>query len=116
MLKHKFYGLYVGTGIALVTLLLSSFGAFSLPNILLYDVFTSYTPATEKKNPKVLLIDASEQQRLAGDELWLPLILSLEDLGAHQISFTFFPENASSDFYRQTAQLENVLFAQKAIN
>jgi len=116
VLKHKFYGLYVGAGIALITLLLSLLGAFSLPNILLYDVFTSYTPASEKKNPKVLLIAASEQQRLAGDELWLPIILSLEDLGAHQISFTFFPENTSSDFYRQTAQLENVVFAQKAIN
>lgn len=116
MLKHKFYGLYIGAGISLVTLTLSFLGAFSLPNILLYDVFTSYTPAMEKARPKVLLIDASEQHRIAGDKLWLPLISSLEELGARQISFTFFPDNATSDFYRKTAESGNVLFAQKTIN
>ncbi len=115
MFRHKNYGLYAAISIWIVTILLSFFGVFNLPNLLLYDALVGNSSAVDKSPAKVLLIEANEQQRKAGDDLWLPLLTSLEEKGARQISFTFFPKNVSSHFYRETVRMGNVLFAQKAI-
>ena len=113
MLEKKFYGLRTGIGIFFITLLFSLLGLFILPNFLLYDFFTSYSPAIGKVRPNVLFIDVSKKQRMADDTVWEPLIKSLKSMGASQISFMFFPENASGNFYQQAAQSENMLFVRK---
>ena len=115
MFKQRYYGLYIGIGIPFVILLSSYFGVFNLPNAIIYDAYVSYSPVYEKSRPNVLLIDASEEQRLANNDQWLKLLAILNELDAKQISFTFFPENTTSDFYRETVHMGNVLFAQKLV-
>ncbi len=113
MNRYQYPGLAISAGIIFVFWLLSQAGFFGLFNALLYDGYVAYSPPEKTEHPKVLLIDVTEKQLASRDEIWLPLIASLEKMGARQIGFLFVPDQVSDQFFLSVKPLPNVLFGQQ---
>lgn len=110
-----FLGLYLGVTLCLLAWSLSVTGLLDTPSSLAYDFFVWITPNQTKTSEEILLVEAEYKSRFEGDETWLRLLNTLDQNGAKQVIFFFFPENVSRSFYQTASDLDYVLFGQKLI-
>ena len=114
-LPFRFFGLYFGSGLCLLVWTLSYFGALNGSSNLLYDTYARLLPEKNRTTASVLLVEAEYDLRYEGDRIWLRLLETLEQKGAGQIVFTFFPPNVSADFYQTAKSTGNVIFGRRII-
>lgn len=95
--------------VAIGTWGLSALGMFKAYDALIYDLAVRHSPLTPSASP-LLLLTATDEERQAGDTLWLNALDQLEALGARQIVFTFTPGQVSTRFYQRAAQAGNLVF------
>jgi CHASE2 domain-containing sensor protein len=108
-----FFGLYLGVALCLFVWSLSISGLLNTPSSLVYDFFVRITPKQTMASEEILLVEADYRSRFEGDETWVRLLDTLNNKGAKQIVFFFFPENVSNNFYQTAADLGYVIFGQE---
>jgi len=76
--------------------------------------FSGFTQgvAPQTTQAKVLMVEADQQARFAGDDVWLTLLNELQSNGAKQVVFSFTPEKVSAKFYCAAQKWGAVVFAQ----
>lgn len=104
--------LVIGGVITLFTWILMAFGAFRIPDGLVYNLFVRLSPQSASSGSNVLVIKADFERMQSGDEVWLKLLRELRRQGARQIVFTFLPGRAGQQFYAEAAQ-SNVVFGRR---
>lgn len=108
--SFSFFGLYLGVILCLLVWFLSTAGFLQGPSAYLYDVFARLTPQQSTIQNSLLLVPVRYDQRFQGDDIWLRLLETLDQKGARQVVFYFFPPNVSADFYQEAEDLGYVFF------
>jgi len=113
-MNHKPYlGIVIVAGILLGLWGASIAGWFRLPDLLLYDNFVRAAPEQGLASQRILLLEASPDDVLSGDNTWLSLNQKLQAEGAEQIVYTFVPRSVSREFYQHAQSFPNICFGRR---
>lgn len=94
--------LVVGAVITLATWLLMVFGAFQIPDGIIYNSFVRLSPPSAASASNLLIVKAGLERLDAGDDVWLTLLRELQRQQARQVVFTFLPARVSKQFYKES--------------
>jgi len=100
----------MGIAITLIVTLFSLSGLFQLPNGILYDAFCRITSPEANLFDDLVIVEVSQDEKHGRAGGWPTLLHQLQTHGAKQVIFTFFPSNASDEFYEKAGDMGNVLF------
>ncbi len=114
MREHNYSAILTGVFIALGVWVFGLFGGFILPNGWAYDYLSRASISVEASS-SVLLIEASPKYRLAGDDIWLPVLKDLLKSKPRELVFTFLPDRASAEFYRLARKSKRTVFGRPVI-
>lgn len=77
------------------------------------DFVSRYAPPSIAPEQRSLVIECRPEQSGLHDEIWLNFVQELENNGARQIIFLFFPEGAGEKFYSHITGNRNIFFSRK---
>ncbi len=106
---------YGAAAVALGIWALSLAGGFQTMNGTLYDFCLRHSDWVKRPRSQVLAVRVPYEQAQQED-VWISLLNILNNLGAKQTIFLFFPENASRDFYARTSTASNVFFGRETVS
>jgi signal transduction histidine kinase len=105
-------------GNLLILLFLMALHLLHIPDDLnntIYDFVSRHSPPSILSEQRSLVIECRPEQSELSDDIWLNFIQELENNGARQIIFLFFPEGAGDKFYSNISDNKNIFFGTQTI-
>ena len=91
----KYFSLIGGLIIITVTWLAGAGGLFGLPDSVFYDYCARLSRENKRAGADILLIESHAASVAHGDETWLKLLQTLEEMQPEKIMFAFTPRHVS---------------------
>jgi CHASE2 domain-containing sensor protein/signal transduction histidine kinase len=112
----RLLAMYVGAIVAVFAIWgIGLIGGFVGIDGLFYDYISRHPLTVPESNQKVLMVEIDDENQNKYNDHWINIITFLNKLGAKEIVFTFFPKDASAEFYQFVSQNPNVIFGRKTI-